>query len=285
MWLRRRGRPRARAGAQPHGAHDAGGWLPPARPRAVDAATDAQPVRGGELGVRSRQVLPLRDPDATWPFTWVEHAGPVTVRPGDVAAGSPLRLHGEQVLTVVLAGCALAGDDVTGSAAVQTGALHALTAGAGVIAMVEVDPDIRRDGGEVHLVRVGVALPADALDATPTSRVASADEVPLVGFGRSSVRVLGGEAGGVRGPVRLHAPSLVALAEVRPGGVVDVPVPDGWRAWCAVLTEPVVVGADAARLEPGACATLTRDGDGVTIGSFLDRTPSAYALVLAAPSR
>jgi quercetin 2,3-dioxygenase len=93
------------------------------------------------------------------------------------------------------------------------------------------------------------------------------------------LKVLGGEAAGVRGPINTTWPILYLHYTIQPGGHAILDAPAGHNVMLYVFGGGVSVGKDASRLKAGQLGILS-DGDQLAIANTSDET--AELLVLGA---
>jgi redox-sensitive bicupin YhaK (pirin superfamily) len=80
------------------------------------------------------------------------------------------------------------------------------------------------------------------------------------------VRIIAGEAFGVRSPVYTRTPTLYMDFTMRPGSQLHQPVPAGWNAFVYVIEGEGSFGREGAA--PAAahhCLVLGADGDGLSV--------------------
>ncbi len=147
------------------------------------------------------------------PFVLFDHFGPVMLAPGE---GVEIAPHGHAHLATVtyfFSGASHHTDSLGNDVVVEPGAVAWMHAGAGIV-HAERTPDAWR-GGEGHGIQAWTALPEALEESAPRFQLAPADAIPVVTRGEVSLRILVGEAFGVRSPIETSSPIL--LVEARTG--------------------------------------------------------------------
>ncbi|MGH2350625.1 MAG: pirin family protein, partial [Chloroflexota bacterium] len=114
-------------------------------------------------------------------------------------------------------------------------------------------------GGEHYLgLQLFILLSPEDRMLQPTFQLLAPDEVPEVQEAGGRVRVVAGEYGGTRSPLRLRNPTLYLDVQLQPGATVALPVPADYHGLVYVLDgtgqfgTPAVGAAANQRLVLGA---------------------------------
>ncbi len=229
----------------------------------------------GALSVR--RVLPAAAKRSVGPFIFFDHFGPVTLPPEvDTDVGGHPHI-GLATVTYLFEGGFLHRDSLGTVQAISPGAINWMVAGRGVVHSERVPEAERGHPRRLHGLQLWVALPPELAQCEPSFQHAAAAELPHVALqagaaGRVAVRVLVGEAFGVRSPVRTASPTLY----------LDITLPSG-ASWTlsplaeeqAVFSPEDALCIDGEVLAPREMAVLPA-GEAVT----LQAGPGGARLVL-----
>jgi hypothetical protein len=177
------------------------------------------PQRRRDLGgFEVGRVLPAPQRRMVGPFVFFDHMGPVTFPPG-IPRSVDVRPHphiGLATLTYLFAGEIMHRDSVGSEQAIRPGEVNWMTAGRGITHSERFER-ARREGGLTDGIQAWVALPREKEESDPAfSHHAS---LPLV---EERVRLIAGEARGVKAPVPVHSPLFYLHCELAPGARVDL---------------------------------------------------------------
>jgi redox-sensitive bicupin YhaK (pirin superfamily) len=187
---------------------------------AVDMTIAPRPRDVGNGKVR--RLLPYRERRMVGPFIFADLMGPDELAPGrgvDVDAHPHIGLS---TLTYLFGGQLVHRDSTGAVQTIQPGAVNWMTAGAGVCHTERTPPDDRPRPSELWGLQTWIALPDSAQDAPPFFEHHPADAFAAEARGASTVRVVAGEGWGVRSPVGVSSPLI--LAELRLDGETPIPL-------------------------------------------------------------
>jgi redox-sensitive bicupin YhaK (pirin superfamily) len=235
-------------------------------------------VEGGGFVVRRpfpTPELPLFDP-----FLLLDEMGPVDYAPGK-AVGAPDHPHrGFETVTYLLDGEFEHEDSAGNRGRLTPGDIQWMTAGRGVVHSEMPSARVRKDGGRVHGFQLWVNLPARDKMTDPRYQDVSAATLPVATSedGKTTVKVIAGEALGVSARVETRTPILYLDVSLQPGARVTLPIPAGYNA-------AVYVFEGAARVGPHHDVTsggfvLLGPGEAVTLSCADDASTPARMLVL-----
>ncbi|HTA20874.1 MAG TPA: pirin family protein [Polyangia bacterium] len=208
--------------------------------------------------------FPLADP-----FLLIDEMGPVTYAPGE-AIGAPDHPHrGFETVTYVLEGEMEHEDSAGHRGVLGPGDVQWMTAGAGIIHSEMPTKKVQERGGRVHGFQIWVNLPARLKMMQPRYQELSAARIPTAATedGRARVRLVAGEALGVKAAIETQTPIVYQDWSLDDGGDVTVPLAPNQRALVYVFEGEVEVGhgsEDARRAKSGQLAVLG-DGDAVRL--------------------
>ena len=249
--------------------NDAGARDEGRRSRDVAAVVTAHRQREGG-GFIVRRPLPTRGLELADPFLLVDEMGPVDYGPGE-AVGAPDHPHrGFETVTYMLEGEFEHEDSAGHRGVLRAGDVQWMTAGAGIVHSEMPSRRIRDEGGRVHGFQIWVNLPARSKMTRPRYQEVPAARIPegKSEDGRARVRVVAGEALGVRAVIDTHTPIVYQDWTLDPGADVTVPVPADHQVLAYVFRGTAGVGArevaegQMALLGPGDAVRLRGVGEG-----------------------
>jgi quercetin 2,3-dioxygenase len=217
-------------------------------------------LEGGGFVVR--RPFPTGGLDLVDPFLLLDEMGPADYAPGE-AVGAPDHPHrGFETVTYMLEGAFEHEDSAGNRGTIAAGDVQWMTAGRGVVHSEMPTRAIREKGGRVHGFQVWVNLPARDKMIEPRYQ-----EVPSAGIpegtrpdGLARVRVIAGEALGVRAVIDTHTPIVYQDWTLRPGAVVEQPIPEGHNAFVYVFGGSAEIGSDGTPLADGQLGLLGPGG-------------------------
>ena len=210
-------------------AHCATGTCPPCS--AVRAILEPREKDLG--GFQVRRLMPSDELKAVGPFVFFDHLGPARFEPG---MGIDVRPHphiGLATVTYLFEGEILHRDSLGHVQSIRPGEINWMTAGRGIAHSERTPPDLRRIGHDLHALQLWVALPEEHEETEPNFLHYDAERLPILDKDGVSLRVMIGEAFGVRSPVKTYSPTLYAEAQLRQGAALTLP--DGVEERAAYL--------------------------------------------------
>ncbi|HTR10958.1 MAG TPA: pirin family protein [Paraburkholderia sp.] len=224
---------------------------------------------GGFIVHRPFPTRQLMDFD---PFLLLDEMGPVDYAPGE-AKGAPDHPHrGFETVTYMLDGRAGHKDSAGHSGTLGPGDVQWMTAGAGVIHSEMPDPEFTRTGGRMHGLQLWVNLPARDKMMAPRYQELPAAQIPVgrSNDGKVGVKVIAGEALGVKAAIETRTPILYQHFTIAPGARVEQPVPGEYRVFAYGLSGTGLYGPDAQAIEAQQMVSFASDGDTVTLAAAAD---------------
>jgi redox-sensitive bicupin YhaK (pirin superfamily) len=203
------------------------------------------------------------------PFLLLDEMGPIDYAPGD-ARGAPDHPHrGFETVTYALEGQFGHKDSAGHSGTLRAGDVQWMTAGAGVVHSEMPDPEFVRTGGRVHGLQVWVNLPRSDKMIAPRYQEVPSAQIPAATSddGKVRVKVIAGEALGVKAAIETRTPILYQHFTLQPGATIVHPVPSNYRVFAYGLSGKGLYGE--ARREIGAqqMVVFNNDGDTVTLAA------------------
>jgi redox-sensitive bicupin YhaK (pirin superfamily) len=218
-------------------------------------------LEGGGFVVR--RPFPGERIDHVDPFLLIDEMGPVDYARGE-AVGAPDHPHrGFETVTYVLEGEMEHEDSAGHRGRLGPGDVQWMTAGAGIVHSEMPSRRIREEGGRVHGFQVWVNLPRRDKMMRPRYQEVSGAKLPVASAPGASVRVVAGEALGVKAAIDTRTPIVFQDWTLEPGAEVTVPFERGLRMMAYVFEGEARVGDTVVR--DGQLAILG-EGEAVRLG-------------------
>lgn len=231
-------------------------------------------------GFTVARLLPQMGCRAVGPVVFLDHMGPADIAPG---RGFDVRPHphiGLATVTYLFEGEIVHRDSLGVHRPIRPGAVNLMVAGHGITHSERAGDEFRRDGGRVHGVQLWVALQKEHEQCEPSFAHHPAETLPSAQLEGAAVRVLLGEAFGLRSPAQVSAQTLLAEARLEPGARLPLPdsvqdvaflVIEGSVALDEVVIEPRSLGV---RAQGQRAVTLLAGSEGALVvlvgGDYLD---------------
>ena len=201
--------------------------------------------------------------------------------PADFVAGFPWHPHrGIETVTYMLDGFVQHEDSLGNKGVIRSGDVQWMTAGNGII---HQEMPKHLDDGKMGGFQLWVNLPADHKMMDPRYQEVKSAGIPQVEAAKGvTVRVIAGQVGDVRGPVRdiVVEPEYLDV-QIAPHAVFDHPVKKGHRAFAYVLGGRGRFDDDTGEVVDSENLVLFRDGERVRVEA-MDR-PLRFLLVSGKP--
>ena len=188
----------------------------------LDAVIDQRrkDLGGFEVG----RVLPNAARRMVGPFIFFDHMGPVAF-PRGIPRTVDVRPHphiGLSTITYLFEGEIMHRDSLGTEQAILPGEVNWMIAGRGITHSERFEK-ARAEGGRLHGIQAWVALPTESEETEPSFVHHGQDDLPLIGAGGVQIRVIAGEAFGVRARVTTHSPMFYAHVELADGERLALP--------------------------------------------------------------
>ncbi|MBE9605649.1 pirin family protein [Acetobacteraceae bacterium H6797] len=237
-------------------------WLPsedPECPPVIPGAVELQLLpRAHDIGnFEVRRALPARERQMIGPFIFFDQIGPGEFLTG---TGLDVRPHphiGLSTVTYLFDGSIMHRDSVGSRQSILPGDVNWMTAGSGIAHSERTDQALRGHRNPLYGIQSWVALPKDKEEVAPSFVHHEATSLPLVRDQGVTLRLIAGEAWGLKAPVEVSSPLFYADVLLSPGAVI--PLPEQHEERGAYLLEGDVTLADD-RFEPGRMLVF-RAGD------------------------
>jgi redox-sensitive bicupin YhaK (pirin superfamily) len=196
---------------------------------------------GFEVG----RVLPSAARRMVGPFIFFDHMGPVELAKG-IPRDVDVRPHphiGLATVTYLFTGEIMHRDSVGSEQAILPGEVNWMTAGSGITHSERFEK-ARADGGLMHGIQSWVALPDGQEEIAPSFSHHASKDLPVGNDKGMKVRVIAGEAYGLRAHVKTFSPIFYAHLEMPAGARMSLPDNYSQRAAYVVSGEVEVDGAN-----------------------------------------
>jgi quercetin 2,3-dioxygenase len=199
--------------------------------RAVERVAPSQVAPVGTFSVR--RALPMRERHSIGPWVFLDHFGPMKVKPGHDGVG-PHPHAGIETVTYLLSGKQEHRDSAGHTGIVSAGGAQWMTAGRGVI-------HAERPVGEteeeltLHGVQLWTSLPRALKLTAPDYQRIDGASIPDIESGGAAVRVVAGELDGTAGPARVRMPLLLWDVRIAKGGRFSARVPAEFEVGAYVI--------------------------------------------------
>ncbi|MBB1599112.1 pirin family protein [Variovorax sp. UMC13] len=159
-------------------------------------------------GFKVRRLLPAAQRRSVGPFVFFDHFGPATETPDTQHDVRPHPHIGLATVTYLFEGAMMHRDSLGSVQEILPGAINWMTAGRGIVHSERKPERLRADDYVNHGLQLWAALPQAFEEVEPSFTHTAADAIPEADEQGARVRVLIGEAFGLRSPVKTFAPTL-----------------------------------------------------------------------------
>ena len=170
------------------------------------------------------RVLPFPKRRMVGPFIFFDHMGPVDL-PKGLAREADVLPHphiGLSTVTYLFAGEIIHRDSTGVEQAIRPGEMNWMIAGSGITHSERFE-QARREGGRMHGIQSWVALPNGDEETEPALSHHEGSDLPVHNYGGVWMRLLAGEAFGLRAAVKTHSPLFYAHVALEPGARIALP--------------------------------------------------------------
>ncbi len=216
-------------------------------------------------GFTVRRTLPAAQRRAVGPFVFFDHFGPAEERPEELHDVRPHPHIGLATITYLFEGAIHHRDSIGSDQVIEPGAINWMSAGRGIVHSERRPAHLRDTSYTNHGLQLWAALPAELEESEPSFTHVAAREIQAVEQGGATVRVLIGEAFGVRSRVPAAAGTLYLDIALAAGARLELPALAPEMAVYPVLGGLRIDGAplavaNMAVLAAGQGAVLETDG-------------------------
>ncbi|HVY26042.1 MAG TPA: pirin family protein [Polyangiaceae bacterium] len=205
-----------------------------------------------------RRPLPAPGLVALDPFLLIDEMGPIEYAPGQ-AVGAPDHPHrGFETVTYVLEGEVMHEDSAGHRGTIKPGGVQWMTAGGGIIHSETPSAAVMEQGGRAHGFQIWVNLPARLKMTRPRYQELAAEQIPSAQSpdGLATIKVIAGEAFGVRAAIATHTPIVYQDITLKPGADVTLGLDAAQRGLVYVFQGGALVGDAGQLVNDGQLAVL-----------------------------
>jgi len=190
----------------------------------LDLVIDARPASLGN-GFNVRRILPYRLRRMLGPFIFMDHGGPVTLAPSQIPSMDVLpHPHiGLSTVSYLFDGLVTHRDSLGVEQVIRPGEVNWMTAGRGIAHSERFEDPAMLAGGKLEMIQTWVALPEAIEENAPTFENYQAHELPIFTDKGVWMRLIAGEAFGLRNHVKTHSPLFYAHVVLQPGTHFGLP--------------------------------------------------------------
>ncbi|MGM9514369.1 pirin family protein [Roseateles sp. DB2] len=251
-------------------------------------------------GFKVSRLLPAVAQRSVGPFIFMDHFGPSTSH-GDPAHDVRPHPHiGLSTVSYLFEGALLHHDSTGARQEIRPGDINWMTAGKGIVHSERAPEHLRGARYAMHGLQLWCALPHEEEECEPAFQHVAAADLPVLERPGARIRILVGQLGGLKSPVRASAGTLYLHLSLAPGASLAL---DDWRAelpeeWAlyAPSQDLLLEGAPLPARQLAVLHTAqdsTRGGDvqagneaskdGTALASSQTAAPPHPALELSAP--
>ena len=215
-------------------------------------------------GFTVRRLLPSAQRQAVGPFLFFDHFGPITAQPSDNHDVRPHPHIGLATVTYLFEGAMMHRDSTGVVQRIEPGAINWMTSGQGIVHSERTPDDLRGNVRRSHGLQLWSALPEAHEEDAPSFAHTASSAIPAMALAGGEVRVLIGEAYGMRSPVKTLSPTLYLDIKLDPGAELLLEAPAEERALYSVdggfsVDGEAVPPFTMVVLAPGSEPTLASD--------------------------
>lgn len=232
-----------------------------------------RPIGTFEVG----RVLPAAKRRMIGPFIFFDHMGPVDL-PKGLPRNADVLPHphiGLSTVTYLFAGEIVHRDSIGMEQAIRPGEMNWMIAGSGITHSERFER-ARREGGPIHAIQSWVALPNGQEEAAPAFAHHEGNDLPVHRDGGVWLRLLAGEAFGLRASVKTHSPLFYLHVTLDRGARIALPREYKERA---IFLVSGGVEVDDRAIAPTQMVVFSADADAVVQAT----TSSVLMLLGGAP--
>lgn len=176
-------------------------------------------------GMDVRRILPFRLRRMVGPFIFMDHAGPVDIMPQNAGKMDVLpHPHiGLSTVSYLFGGQVTHRDSLGVQQVIRPGEVNWMTAGRGIAHSERFEDPATLAGGTLEMIQTWVALPEKDEETAPAFTNYAADQLPIFTDTGVWMRLVAGNAFGLRNEVKTHSPLFYLHAVLQPGARFGLP--------------------------------------------------------------
>src|SRR3954470_18797309 len=176
-------------------------------------------------GMEVRRILPFRLRRMVGPFIFMDHAGPVAVQPAQASSMDVLpHPHvGLSTVSYLFGGQVTHRDSLGVEQIIRPGEVNWMTAGSGIAHSERFEDPSALAGGQLEMIQTWVALPEKDEEASPAFNNYTPDQLPIFTDKGVWMRLIAGNAYGLRNDVKTNSPLCYLHVVLQPGATFGLP--------------------------------------------------------------
>jgi redox-sensitive bicupin YhaK (pirin superfamily) len=175
--------------------------------------------------MKVKRILPFRMRRMVGPFIFMDHAGPVVEVPA-IASSLDVLPHphiGLSTVSYLFGGQVTHRDSLGVEQVIRPGEVNWMTAGKGIAHSERFEDPAALAGGQLEMIQTWVALPEKDEEAIPSFNNYSPDQLPVFTDKGVWMRLIAGNAYGLRNDVKTNSPLFYLHVVLQPGAKFALP--------------------------------------------------------------
>jgi hypothetical protein len=175
--------------------------------------------------MKVRRILPFRLRRMVGPFIFMDHAGPVDIQPAQVSNLDVLpHPHiGLSTVSYLFDGQVTHRDSLGVEQVIRPGEVNWMTAGSGIAHSERFEDPASLAGGKLEMIQTWVALPEKDEESAPSFDNYTPEKLPVFSDKGVWMRLIAGDAYGLRNDVKTHSPLFYLHVVLDPGAHFALP--------------------------------------------------------------
>lgn len=190
----------------------------------IDLVIDARKAMIGP-GMEVQRILPFRKRRMVGPFIFMDHAGPVQLQL-EIMPEMDVLPHphiGLSTVSYLFGGQVTHRDSLGIQQVIRPGEVNWMTAGSGIAHSERFEDPATLAGSSLEMIQTWVALPEKDEEAAPSFANYKPEELPVYTDKGVWMRLIAGEAYGLKNKVPTHSPLFYLHAQLEPGARFGLP--------------------------------------------------------------
>jgi redox-sensitive bicupin YhaK (pirin superfamily) len=175
--------------------------------------------------MKVKRILPFRLRRMVGPFIFMDHAGPIVTAPS-VTSSLDVLPHphiGLSTVSYLFGGQVTHRDSLGVEQIIRPGEVNWMTAGSGIAHSERFEDPLALAGGELEMIQTWVALPEKDEEANPSFNNYTPDQLPVFTDKGVWMRLIAGNAYGLRNDVKTTSPLFYLHVVLQQGGRFGLP--------------------------------------------------------------